>query len=123
MNCSRQKTIYFNLKVLVFIGENYVEKQIALPDFFDVSNAKEVIVVGAGPAGLFACLQLILSGFKPILLERGKDVMKRPFDLKEVNIHHNVNEDSIVLEKVGQEHTRMVNFIPDLKKEGMFVKF
>ncbi|MGQ2814046.1 NAD(P)/FAD-dependent oxidoreductase, partial [Leptospira interrogans] len=91
---ARQKTIYFNLKVLVFIGENYVEKQIALPDFSDVSNAKEVIVVGAGPAGLFACLQLILSGFKPILLERGKDVMKRPFDLKEVNIHHNVNEDS-----------------------------
>ncbi|EMS87722.1 NAD(P)/FAD-dependent oxidoreductase [Leptospira noguchii] len=91
---ARQKTIYFNLKVLVFIGENYVEKPIVLPDFPNVSNAKEVIVVGAGPAGLFACLQLILSGLKPILLERGKDVTRRPFDLKEVNIHHNVDEDS-----------------------------
>ncbi|EMY76093.1 pyridine nucleotide-disulfide oxidoreductase [Leptospira weilii serovar Ranarum str. ICFT] len=91
---ARQKAVYYNLKVLVFIREDFVERQIVLPDFPDVSNAEEVVVIGAGPAGLFASLQLILSGFKPILLERGKDVMKRPFDLKEINIHHNVNEDS-----------------------------
>ncbi|PJZ41727.1 FAD-binding protein [Leptospira kmetyi] len=91
---ARQRTVYYNLKVLVFIREDFVEKPILLPDFPNVSNAEEVIVIGAGPAGLFACLQLILSGLKPVLLERGKDVSKRPFDLREVNIHHNVNEDS-----------------------------
>ncbi|MBW0435443.1 NAD(P)/FAD-dependent oxidoreductase [Leptospira yasudae] len=91
---ARQRTVYFNLKVLVFIREDFVESPIPLPEFPNVSNAQEVIVIGAGPAGLFAALQLILSGFKPVLLERGKDVSKRPFDLKEVNIHHNVNEDS-----------------------------
>ncbi|AOP36418.1 FAD-binding protein [Leptospira tipperaryensis] len=91
---ARQKTIYINLKVLVFIHEDFVEKPILLPDYPNVSNAEEVIVIGAGPAGLFASLQLILSGKKPILLERGKDVKSRPLDLKEVNIHHNVNEDS-----------------------------
>lgn len=91
---ARQRTVYFNLKVLVFIREDFVEKPIILPDFPNVSHSKEVIVIGAGPAGLFASLQLILSGFKPILLERGKDVMRRPFDLKEINVRHNVNEDS-----------------------------
>ncbi|MCG6195401.1 NAD(P)/FAD-dependent oxidoreductase [Leptospira sp. FAT2] len=91
---ARQRTVYFNLKLLVFIREDFVESPIPLPEFPNVSNAQEVIVIGAGPAGLFAALQLILSGFKPVLLERGKDVSKRPFDLKEVNIHHNVNEDS-----------------------------
>lgn len=74
---ARQRTVYFNLKVLVFIREDFVEKPIILPDFPNVSHSKEVIVIGAGPAGLFASLQLILSGFKPILLERGKDVMRR----------------------------------------------
>ncbi|TGK20410.1 NAD(P)/FAD-dependent oxidoreductase [Leptospira stimsonii] len=91
---ARQKTIYVNLKVLVFIHEDFVEKPILLPDYPNVANAEEVIVIGAGPAGLFASLQLILSGKKPILLERGKDVKSRPLDLREVNIHHNVNEDS-----------------------------
>ncbi|MBM9576074.1 FAD-dependent oxidoreductase [Leptospira sp. 201903070] len=91
---ARQKTIYVNLKVLVFIHESFVEKPIFLPDYPNVANAEEVIVIGAGPAGLFASLQLILSGKKPILLERGKDVKNRPLDLKEINIHHNVNEDS-----------------------------
>ncbi|TGL75928.1 NAD(P)/FAD-dependent oxidoreductase [Leptospira yasudae] len=91
---ARQRTVYFNLKVLVFIREDFVESPIPLPEFSNVSKAQEVIVIGAGPAGLFAALQLILSGFKPVLLERGKDVSERPFDLKEVNIHHNVNEDS-----------------------------
>ncbi|XDD52117.1 NAD(P)/FAD-dependent oxidoreductase [Leptospira sp. WS92.C1] len=91
---ARQRTVYFNLKVLVFIKEDFVEKQISLPDYPNVKNSEEVIVIGAGPAGLFASLQLIASGIKPILLERGKDVKNRPIDLKEINIHHNVNEDS-----------------------------
>ncbi|TGK27558.1 FAD-binding protein [Leptospira gomenensis] len=91
---ARQKNVFFNLNVAVYIGENFIPEPIPFPDFPNVTNAEEIIVVGAGPAGLFACLQLILSGKKPILLERGKDVKNRPFDLKEINVHHLVNEDS-----------------------------
>jgi uncharacterized FAD-dependent dehydrogenase len=55
---------------------------------------QEVIIVGAGPAGLFAALQLIELGLKPIVIERGKDVRGRRRDLKAINVDHIVNEDS-----------------------------
>src|SRR5690348_2335745 len=54
-------------------------------DYPDVSKAKQVIVVGAGPAGLFAALRLIELGFKPIVVERGKDVRARRRDLAAIN--------------------------------------
>lgn len=92
---ARQKTIKFNIKATVFFqGENVVEDSITLPNYNDVSNSPEVIVVGAGPAGLFAALQLIELGVKPILIERGKDVRGRRRDLKAINRDHIVNEDS-----------------------------
>jgi hypothetical protein len=92
---ARQKSIKINLKVTVFFqGETVVERTIELPDFKDVSKAQEVIVVGAGPAGLFAALQLIELGLKPIVLERGKNIQERRRDLKAINIDHIVHEDS-----------------------------
>jgi uncharacterized protein len=92
---ARQKAIKFNLKINVFFeGEAIVEEKISLPIYNDVSNAQEVIVVGAGPAGLFAALQLIELGLKPIVVERGKDVRGRRRDLKAINVDHIVNEDS-----------------------------
>ncbi|MGV3696629.1 NAD(P)/FAD-dependent oxidoreductase [Flavobacterium sp.] len=92
---ARQKTIKFNLKVSVYlIDEKYTEPIIELPDYKDVSNAQEVIIVGAGPAGLFAALQLIELGLKPIVIERGKDVRGRRRDLRAINVEHIVNEDS-----------------------------
>jgi hypothetical protein len=60
----------------------------------DVSNSPEVIIVGAGPAGLFAALRLIELGFKPVVLERGKDVQARRRDLAAINKNHIVNPDS-----------------------------
>jgi len=92
---ARQKSIKVNLKVSVYlIDENYIAQKIELPNYENVSNKQEVIIVGAGPAGLFAALQLIEFGIKPIVIERGKQVRGRRRDLKAINIDHIVNEDS-----------------------------
>jgi uncharacterized FAD-dependent dehydrogenase len=83
------------LKVVIYLqGESFQESSIALPDYPNVANKQEVIVIGAGPAGLFAALQLIELGLKPIVVERGKDVRGRRRDLKAINRDHIVNEDS-----------------------------
>lgn len=63
-------------------------------NYEDVSRGKQVIIVGAGPAGLFAALRLIESGLKPVILERGKDVQARRRDLAAINKEHIVNPDS-----------------------------
>ena len=92
---ARQKAVKFNLKVTIYlVGEPIQEAKIELPEYKNVENAQEVIVVGAGPAGLFAALQLIELGLKPIVIERGKDVRGRRRDLKAINRDHIVDEDS-----------------------------
>ena len=92
---ARQRAIKINLKLHVYLGgEPVPDETIALPDYPNVENAREVIVIGAGPAGLFAALQLIELGLKPIVLERGKDVRGRRRDLKAINLEHEVNPDS-----------------------------
>ena len=92
---ARQKAIKMNLKVMLYFqGDEFIEEKIQLPEYKDVSNAQEVIIVGAGPAGLFAALQLIELGLKPIIIERGKDVRGRRRDLKAINVDHIVDEDS-----------------------------
>jgi uncharacterized FAD-dependent dehydrogenase len=92
---ARQKSVKVNLKLQVFLsGEPFREPKIALPDYPDVTKSREVIVIGAGPAGLFAALQLIELGVRPIVIERGKDVRGRRRDLKSINQDGVVNPDS-----------------------------
>ncbi len=92
---ARQKAIKINLKLDVFFAdEEIIVLKPQLPDYPVVSTKREVIIVGAGPAGLFAALQLIELGLKPIVLERGKDVRGRRRDLKAINLEHEVNPDS-----------------------------
>jgi len=92
---ARQKSIKVNLKVDVYAkNELYKESIVRLPEYNNVSNNESVIIVGAGPAGLFAGLKCVEMGLKPIIIERGKDVRSRRRDLKAINRDHIVNEDS-----------------------------
>lgn len=91
---ARPRNPVMDLKVAVYTDEPYTEEKIQLPDYPDVSRGEEVLIIGAGPAGLFAALKLIELGKKPMILERGKDVRDRIQDLKGINVQHIVNEDS-----------------------------
>jgi uncharacterized FAD-dependent dehydrogenase len=92
---ARSKTIWVNLSVNAFIDEPFHLREAAKIIFPDVSKAaKKVIVIGAGPAGLFAAMQLIEKGIQPIILERGKDVRARRRDLAILNKEGIVNPDS-----------------------------
>ncbi|AOW20047.1 NAD(P)/FAD-dependent oxidoreductase [Urechidicola croceus] len=91
---ARKATIYFNYKVAVYIKELLSDKSEYSFDYKDVSNAKEVHIIGFGPAGMYAALRCIELGFKPIVLERGKNVKERRRDLRAINQEHFVNEDS-----------------------------
>jgi uncharacterized protein len=92
---ARAKTIWVNLTVTAFIEEPFHQRPLQPFNFIDVSKAaKKVIIIGAGPAGLFAALQLIEKGIKPVILERGKDVRARRRDLAALNKEGIVNPES-----------------------------
>jgi len=91
---ARKKLIVFNYKVAVYIKEFPPESSDYTFDYKDVSSAKEIHIIGFGPAGMYAALRCIELGYKPIVLERGKDVQNRIRDLKAINQDHFVNEDS-----------------------------
>ncbi len=91
---ARQRITKINLKVAVYIKEQFAQREEDFPEYQDVNGKDEVIVIGAGPAGLFAALKLIENGKKPIVIERGKDVQSRRRDLVNLTKKHIVNEDS-----------------------------
>jgi len=97
---ARGKTIWINLTVNVFINEPFVDRIFADPiatefNFKSVnSSPKKVAIIGGGPAGLFAALQLIELGIKPVILERGKDVKDRRRDLALLNKNGIINPES-----------------------------
>ena len=91
---ARKKLIIFNYKVTVYINEPVPESSDYHFDYKDVSNAKPIHIIGFGPAGMWAALRCIELGFKPIVLERGKNVQDRRRDIKAINQDHIVDENS-----------------------------
>lgn len=90
---ARKKPVKYNLRYQLYYDETFVEQT----HFFNAKNvqhAKEVIIIGAGPAGLFAALNAIESGLKPIIYERGKDVRSRRRDLAKIHKEHLVDPNS-----------------------------
>ncbi len=91
---ARGKNVKIHLRVMVFIdAQPPVQPQLEF-DFIDVTHKKTVIIVGAGPAGLFAALKLIELGLKPIIVERGKDVTSRKRDIAAIHKNEQLNPDS-----------------------------
>lgn len=91
---ARQRTIYVNLKVRIYVNEEPCDDEYERTEYHDVSSAGQVIVVGAGPGGLFAALRLIELGLRPVVIERGKDVHERKKDLALITKTHKVDTES-----------------------------
>ena len=91
---ARQRTIFVNLKVRVYINEMPADDEYVHTEYGDVSDRPQVIVVGAGPGGLFAALRLIELGLRPVVLERGKNVHDRKRDLAEISRTQQVDAES-----------------------------
>lgn len=91
---ARQRTIFVNVKLRVFIDEQPMEAEYQSVEYKNVSSAKSVVVVGAGPGGLFAALRLIELGLRPIVLERGKNVRDRRKDVSLITKEHYIDPES-----------------------------
>lgn len=91
---ARQRTIYVNLKVRLYINEIPSDEEFTRTIYNKVDGKPQVIVVGAGPGGLFAALRLIELGLRPIVVERGKNVRDRKVDIARISREHKVDPES-----------------------------
>ena len=91
---ARQRTIFVNLKVRLYINELPQDEEFTRTIYNNVEGKPQVIVVGAGPGGLFAALRLIELGLRPIVVERGKNVRERKVDIAKISREHKVDPES-----------------------------
>lgn len=91
---ARQRTIYVNLKVRAYIGEQPQDEAYVHTEYPNVEHAPQAVVVGAGPGGLFAALRLIELGIRPVVVERGKNVRDRKKDVAAITRTHQIDPES-----------------------------
>ena len=91
---ARQRTIFVNLKVRVYVNEQPEDDEFVRTAYRNVEGRPQVVVVGAGPGGLFAALRLIEAGYRPVIVERGKNVRDRKLDLAKISREHKVDNES-----------------------------
>ncbi len=91
---ARQRTIFVNLKVRVYVNEQPEDDEFDRTAYRNVEGRPQVVVVGAGPGGLFAALRLIEAGYRPVIVERGKNVRDRKLDLAKISREHKVDSES-----------------------------
>ena len=91
---ARQRTIFVNLKVRVYVNEQPEDDEFDRTAYRKVEGRPQVVVVGAGPGGLFAALRLIEAGYRPVIVERGKNVRDRKLDLAKISREHKVDSES-----------------------------
>lgn len=107
---ARQRTIYINLNVRAYLNEMPKEDEYQHTLYNNVEGKPQVVVVGAGPGGLFAALRLIELGLRPVIVERGKDVRERKKDLAQISRQQLVNpESNYSFEREVPEPTRMAS--------------
>jgi uncharacterized FAD-dependent dehydrogenase len=90
---ARHRKVNINLHAEVWWNEPFVKKEFCL-EIKDIKNGPEVLIIGSGPAGLFAALKLIEKGIKPVIFERGKEVKDRKNDIQGLNTNKGVNSES-----------------------------
>ena len=91
---ARQRTIFVNLKLRVYVNEQPEDDEFVRTAYRNVEGRPQVVVVGAGPGGLFAALRLIEAGYRPVIVERGKNVRDRKLDLAKISREHKVDSES-----------------------------
>lgn len=91
---ARQRNVFVNLKVRTYINEQPTDDEYRHTAYGDVSGAKRIVIVGAGPGGLFAALKVIERGFCPVVIERGKNVRDRKKDLSMITKTQKVDAES-----------------------------
>ena len=91
---ARQKTIFVNLSIRIYVNEMPQDDVYVHTTYHSVEGKPQVIVVGAGPGGLFASLRLIELGLRPVIVERGKNVHERKKDIALISRNHKINPES-----------------------------
>ena len=132
---SREKGLdirYVNVKVQVFINEVPDTQEYTPTEYKNVSGKPQVIVVGAGPGGLFAALRLIELGLRPIVIERGKNVResaertyakeKKTWQKSAANTRLTLNRITVLV-KVVPGHIQTVSFTPEARNAAMWTRF
>lgn len=91
---ARQRRVMINIGCRLYLGENPPATEYEPVCYPNVAQGRQVVIVGAGPAGLFAALRLIELGYRPVVVERGKDVRQRKIDLAQISRQQKINTES-----------------------------